>query len=379
MTTRLNQRLVDGAQRDHPPGFQLYCDAVPGLRVKVGQKSASYRYVGTCNDGRNTPVSLTIGRTDAMTLKQAQQRARELKLQLSSGHDPRANRRKADVPTVSEALEEYLATRSRDLSPKTVTWYRGMLDGPLRSLAKRRMDELSRDECRRAHERITEQSGPYFANGAMRCLKALHNDVARTHDLPPNPVSRAVKMNREMPRDAAILPEHMPEMWNALDAIDDPMRRTAWTTCVLTGLRSADVRSARWSNLSNDGVLFVPEPKGRRSFHLPLPTHLLGVLEEHREHTRPWESDFVFPARSRSGHMESLRRSPAFDYHPHQFRHGLRSYGLLAGVDEQVIKLILNHKDASVTGGYLTKAVVVEPMRRGIEAIAETLLSYRTA
>ena len=379
MTSKLSQRLVEGALRDNPPGTQLYCDTVPGLRVKVGRRSASYRYVGTCNHGRNTPVSLTIGRTDAMTLKQAQGAARELKLRLSRGEDPRADKRRAEVPTVAEALDGYLKSRAGDLSPATVKWYHAMIDGPLRSLARRRMDELSRDECRRTHERTTARSGPYLANGAMRCLKALHNDVARTHDLPPNPVSRAVKMNRESPRDAAVLPEHMPQMWRALDALEDPMRRAAWTTCVLTGLRSADVRSARWSNLSEDGVLFVPEPKGRRSFHLPLPSHLLGVLEELREHTRPWESDFMLPARSRSGHMESLRRSPSFDYHPHQFRHGLRSYGLLAGVDEQVIKLILNHKDASVTGGYLTKAVVVEPMRRGIEAIAETLLSYRVA
>lgn len=376
MTTRLNQRLVDGAVREHPPGAQLYCDTVPGLRIKVGQKSASYRYVGTCNDGRNTPVSLTIGRTDAMTLKQAQQQARELKLQLSKGDDPRKDRRRPVIPTVAEALEDYLTTR-KDLSLATVKWYRTMVEGPLKSLAKRRMDELSRDECRRTHERVTEKSGPYLANGAMRCLKALHNDVSRTHDLPPNPVSRAVKMNRERPRDAAVLPEDMPDMWAALNEIEDPMRRTAWTMCVLTGLRSGDVRSARWPNLK-DGVLFVPEPKGSRSFHLPLPSSLMSILEELREHTRPWESDFMFPARSRSGHLETLRRSPAFDYHPHQFRHGLRSYGLLAGVDEQVIKLILNHKDASVTGGYLTKAVALEPMRRGIEAISETLLSYRT-
>ncbi len=379
MPERLKQARVDRVLQTEKAGTQIYCEEVPGLRIKVGKKSATYRYVGTCNDGRSTPVSLTIGRTDAMTFRQAKQKAREIKLQLAQGVDIRRERRRSEVPTVAEALDAYLMSRD-DLSPKTERWYRGMVDGPLKSLARRRMDEVGRDECRRIHERATVSRGPYMANSCMRVLKLLHNDVARTHDLPPNPVSRAVRMNRERARDAAVLPEDMPAMWRALEAIDDPIRRGMWETLLFTGLRSGDMKSMRWSNLGDDGVLLVPSPKGGadRAFRLPLPRHLLQRLEEVRQFTAPMNSDFVFPsATSSTGHITEIRRSPNFDYHPHQFRHSLRSYGLLAGVDEQVLRLLLNHKDASVTGGYLTKAVVVEPMRKRIEAIAETLLSYR--
>jgi integrase len=315
-----------------------------------------------------------------LTVRQAKQKAREIKLQLSQGVDVRRERRRTEVPTVAEALDAYLSSRD-DLSPKTERWYRGMVDGPLKSHARRRMDEVGREECRRIHERATVSRGPYMANSCMRVLKLLHNDVARTQDLPPNPVSRAVRMNKERARDAAILPQDMPAMWRALEAIEDPIRRCMWETLLFTGLRSGDVKSMRWSNLGEDGVLQVPSPKGGsdRAFSLPLPRYLLQRLEELRQHTAPLASDFAFPsATSREGHITEIRRSSNFDYHPHQFRHSLRSYGLLAGVDEQVIKLLLNHKDASVTGGYLTKAVVVEPMRKGIEAISEVLLSYRS-
>lgn len=379
MPEKLTQTRVDRVLQTEEAGAQIYCDEVPGLRIKVGKRSATYRYVGTCNDGRSTPISLTIGRIDAMTLRQAKHKAREIKLQLSQGVDVRQDRRRKEVPTVAEALAGYLASRD-DLSPKTERWYRGMVDGPLKSLARRRMDEVSRDECRRIHEKASAKRGPYMANSCMRVLKLLHNDVARTHDLPPNPVTRAVRMNRERPRDAAILPRDMPAMWRALEMIDDPIRRSMWEVLLFTGLRSGDVKSMRWSNLDDDGVLLVPSPKGGsdRGFSLPLPRHLLQRLEELKQYTAPLASDFVFPsAASCSGHITEIRRTSVFDYHPHQFRHSVRSYGLLAGVDEQVIKLILNHKDTSVTGGYLTKAVVVEPMRDGIEAIARTLLSYR--
>lgn len=379
MPERLTQARVDRVLQTEEAGAQVYCDEVPGLRIKVGKKSATYRYVGTCNDGRSTPVSVTIGRTDAMTVRQAKQRAREIKLQLSQGIDVRQDRRRSEVPTVAEALEGYLASRD-DLSPKTERWYRGMVDGPQRSLSRRRMDEVSRDECRRIHEKATVKRGPYMANSCMRVLKLLHNDVARTHDLPPNPVSRAVRMNREQARDAAILPQDMPAMWKALEAINDPIRRCMWETLLFTGLRSGDVKSMRWSNLGDDGVLLVPSPKGGsdRAFRLPLPRHLLQRLEELRQHTAPMASDFMFPsATSSTGHITEIRRSTAFDYHPHQFRHGVRTYAIEAGVDLQVVQLILNHKAQGVTGGYLTAGAALGPMRDGIEAISRVLLSFR--
>jgi integrase len=346
------------------------------MRVKIGAKTATYRYCGTINDGTSRPFNVTIGRTDLMTLKQAQDKARHIKLQASQGEDPRRPD-KPDVPTVSQALERYVD--GRNLSPRTSDWYRSMVEGPLASIARRRMDELSRDECRNLHERLTRTRGAYMANGAMRTLKALYNDVARTVDLPVNPVSRAVRFNKEKRRDAAVLPEDMPLMWERLQSVENPIRRMAWLTCILTGLRVGDVTKMRWEHIDEDGVLTVPSPKGGtdRAFRLPLPKFLVNELNTFRSVSEMWSGGWVFPAKSRSGHISLLRQTPEFPYFAHQFRHGVRSYALLAGVDEAVTKLILNHKDASVTGGYLTKGVVIDAMRKGIEDISAHLLSYR--
>lgn len=378
MKAKLTQPLVDRVLNDHDPGTVVMDEVVPGLRITVGKKSASYRLSGTINDGSSTPITLTVGRTDAMTVKQARTKAKELKLQLSQGEDPRQEKRE-QVPTVKEALDNYLASRT-DLSPATVEWYETMVRVPLKHLAKRRMDQVTRDDCRRTHEKVTRDRGSYMGNACMRVLKLLHNDVARTIDLPPNPVTRAVKMNKERPRDAALPPENMPAMWTALQAIEDPIRRIAWETLLFTGLRSNDVKTMKWSNIRDDGVLLVPNPKGGedRKFLLPLPRHLLQRLEELRDHTRPFDSEWCFPApKARSGHLEALRRTEEFDYHAHQFRHNLRSHAVAAGVDLQLIQLILNHRPAGVTWSYLTAAAVLEPMRDAMEKIADVLLGYR--
>lgn len=222
MATRFTQASVNAAGQEHPPGTQLYDSEVPGLRVVVGKTGCSFKFVGRINDGTDRYVSVSIGRTDDVGLRTARQRATELRLALRRGTDPRTP--KSTVPTLADALERYLSGRA-DLSPATSSWYRQKVEGPLRPLAKLPVDRIDRETARTTHERLTRRIGPYGANSAMRVLKLLLNDVARTHDLPPNPVSRGVRMNRESARDWAIAPGGMPLAWRQLDAMEDRVRR----------------------------------------------------------------------------------------------------------------------------------------------------------
>lgn len=67
----------------------------------------------------------------------------------------------------------------------------------------------------------------------MWTRRVVHNDAARAHDLPPNPVTGAVRINREQKRDDAVPPLDMPEMWRRLDSVDCPIMRRAWLTLLL--------------------------------------------------------------------------------------------------------------------------------------------------
>lgn len=109
MTTKLSQSMVERLHQDHPQGSQLYDEQVAGLRLVVGKKASTFKLVGRKNDGSGQYVSLTIGRTDQISLKSARAEAQSLRLRLARGEDPR--RKKSEVPTVAEALERYLASR----------------------------------------------------------------------------------------------------------------------------------------------------------------------------------------------------------------------------------------------------------------------------
>lgn len=375
MTTRLTQAAVTRLGEECPPGRQLYDSEAKGLRLVVGKNGTSYKHVGRINDGTDRYVTVTIGRTDEVSLRTARERSAELRLALRRGDDPR--RPKVKVPTIEQAMERYLAGRP-DLSPETVRWYRKKVEVPLAPLRKLPVDRIDRETVRTLHEKITRKAGPYGANGAMRVLKLLLNDVARTHDLDPNPVSRGVRMNKEEARDWAVGPQEMPLLWRRLDDMDDRVRRACWLLMLTTGLRSTNARSARWEHLEDDGVLFVPKAKSGRSFRLPLPRLVVQELGEVRELTAPLESPLMFPSsKSKSGYIERMARTAEFPYAPHQMRHTYRTHALEAGIDFQSVTMLMDHANTHVSFNYITRAHLTGHLRECQERVCARLLSYR--
>ena len=375
MTTRLTQATVNRIAELHEKGAQVYDEDVSGLRIVVGSKSDSYKLVGRINDGSDRYVSIVIGRTDEVSLNTARDKANELRLTLRRGDDPRFAKRA--VTCLRTAWARYKDTRGVELRPSTVGWYEEKVQGPLKPILDIPFDRLDRETVRSLHEKITRKSGPYGANGAMRALKAIYNDAARTLDLPPNPVSLAVRMNKEAPRQWALDAAALTTAWRALDRMDDQLRAACWTVMLLTGLRSHDARSMRWEHLDVDGVLTVPSPKGgeARAFRLPLPRRLLQVLEKVKQDTAPLASHFVFPsAASKSGHIEEMRRTDEFPHAPHQMRHTYRTWALEAGVDMQTITLLMNHRPAGVTWGYVTRDHLLGHMREAQEQVCAALV-----
>ncbi|GAA6187643.1 integrase family protein [Litorivita sp. NS0012-18] len=379
MATKLTQSVVDKIRHDQEAGAQVYDADVSGLRIVIGKKSSSYKLMGRINDGTDRYISFVIGRTDEVSLKSARERAKELRLTLRRGEDPRVP--KNAIPSLSQVADSYFASRGQELSRRTLAWYQQKVEGPLSSLKKIPVDRIDRATVKALHEKITRKTGAYGANGAMRVLKLLINDAARTHDLPPNPVTRGVRMNQEKARDWAVGPDEMPLLWRQLDGLEDRVRRCCWLVMLLTGLRSGDARSMKWEHLDQDGVLTVPSPKGgeAKAFKLPLPKFLVQELGEVRDLTRPLESPFVFPSStSKSGHIEQMCRTKGFPYAPHQMRHTYRTHAMEAGVDFQTVTLLLNHANPHVSFNYVTREHLLGHMREAQEKVGLRLMSFRS-
>lgn len=376
MPTKLTQSLARQMADTSKPGTIIYDQEVSGLRLVVGAKSSSWKLVGRINDGSGLYVTLTIGRVEEMTLKTARQKAIELRQALARGEDPR--RPKAAVPTVQQAMTRYLAANKDNLEKSTLDDYRRHTEGPLASILRLPMSSIDRSLCRNLHEKLSRKRGPYAANTALRMLRLLYNDVLRDHDLPPNPVTLAVRFNKEVARDWAISAEEMPKLWRSLDTLDNQVMRGCWMLMLFTGLRSSNARSARWDWLDADGVLTVPKTKAGRVFKLPLPRYLIQELEALRYYTKPLASPFIFPATTtRTGHISVLRSDRGFPYQPHALRHNYRTWAFEAGIDFQTVTYLMDHTNPHVSFRYVTRANLTGHLREAQEKVAERLLSFR--
>lgn len=96
MTTQLSQSSMGKLHKEHPQGAIFYDSTVPGLRVVVGKKASSFKLMGRINNPGGTYVTVSLGRTDQVSLKTA--RAEAIRLKRARGEDPR--RVKLEVPTV---------------------------------------------------------------------------------------------------------------------------------------------------------------------------------------------------------------------------------------------------------------------------------------
>ena len=166
------------------------------------------------------------------------------------------------------------------------------------------------------HEKITQENGPYIANGCMRSLRAIYNHARKAaRSLPAeNPVT-AVDWNSEKRRNTALGLNELPPWVGQLRALDNLIRREFHWFLLLSGSRPDALKRARIEHVDfRSRILHIPKPKGGeiRAFDIPLSRQMIRCLVRvvrlgrilHPVQGQEW----LFPADSESGHLVSTRR-----------------------------------------------------------------------
>jgi integrase len=308
-----------------------------------------------------------------MSLREARVKAKDIMSQIQSGIDPNEQSPTGRL-TLDEAWKLFQRGRGRELSPFTIKWYEGHLSRGLKKWCSTPLAAIGRADCARLHDKLTEERGPYEANGAMRAFSSLYNDATRIEDLPPNPVKLGVRKNREKPRDWALGLDDLRGWWERVSKVENAVKREAHITMMFTGLRSLSLKMARWDHLDEGGNLLIETVKGGRQFTLPLPRFILDRLADLKCETEKLESPFIFPsARSGLRHLNDLRIDGLPQ--PHAYRHTFRTLALECGIDFTSVSLLLNHAVAHVSFNYITRDKVISHLREQIEKMSTLLQS----
>ena len=244
---KLNKTYIDGLPYPEQ-GQVFYWDAdLQGFGLYIGIKSKTW-FVEKRID--NKTKRITLGKYPALTAEAARINAMKAINKMADGIDPAKEKREKKIKavTLGEVFVAFLD--ARQLKPKTVRDYTGVMNNIYPDWQKLPITSLSRDAVERRHKKIGEERGEAYANLGARTLRSVLNYASakyETHQglsiLPENPVKRISQTRSwyKIERRTGHLKPHQLAAWfKAVLAIDNPTIRDYLIFAILTGCRKEE-------------------------------------------------------------------------------------------------------------------------------------------
>lgn len=398
-------------------GERVWDSEIGGFYARRGKHGVAFRVMADLptkvvkqrlNGGRT--LERTIGRFGTLpgevTAKAARTQARHMISLIKKGVDPDGSATSVDGPTLAVAWEEYKTDYmvKRGRSEKTIRFYEACYkrlnwhDKLLTVIAsdpKALKDEHAR--LTKVHRRKgknalkDEHAGKSAADSTMEFLGRIYDHARGTYPgLPEWPRKAVVKHGPSRRKQGRIGSAELAAWWGETEKLE-PIKREFVRFLLFSGLRATDAMTASWANVDEaKGTLFVPKPKGHRddrsrafTLHLTAPM-LAGLraardawLEEGHE-SSPW----LFPSiRAAEGHLADSRAQYTDDdgnvrqvKTGHDLRRSFSDIAKTAGVPEEVVGVLMNHKPRTITGSYHDPNATPDFYRAAMERISAKIM-----
>ncbi|MBC7311967.1 MAG: integrase family protein, partial [Rhizobium sp.] len=287
--------------------------------------------------GAAKEARITIGPYGVFTPDQAREVARENLRSMRMGIDPRDVKRQDEAMkiTLRQVADAYFA-RPGMLKLSTRNEMDRHIEQVFETWKDRPIVSITPAECRKRYEDMATKGlrgkgpAPTQASIAMVTLRTLINfarDEYKRLDGAPlidhNPVSILKKELRpSAPRTRHVDRKKVGEFWHLLnDARKTPFNEDALAGLdlvmflLLTGARRNEGASLTWDRVNIDDEdagncwWHIPDPKNKNPVWLPLSSQAVAILKSRprQKDGRGKESPYVFPSRSKSGHIMDTR------------------------------------------------------------------------
>lgn len=236
--------------------------------------------------------------------------------------------------------------------------------------------EITRAQVSKLHTEIGRRA-PIEANRTLEILSRMY-ELARDWEIipesAPNP-ARRIKRFEEISRELWVKEDEMPRLLDSISRVRDGNVRIAFMLLLFTALRKHELLSLRWKDVDWSTLHFVvrrENVKTKKTHYLPI-----TPLVEELLRSLPKSSEYVFPSKSRQGHLRRIEKSwkqvrvraGMQDLWLHDLRRSAGSWLANDGVSLQVIQKLLNHSSLSATQIYA---------RLQTKPVREALTTYQT-
>jgi hypothetical protein len=365
----MRPKLTPAMCREAKIGSVLWDHEIPGLMLRVRTRVRAWHFYHRTRAG--TERRPCIGHFPEMSLNRAREVARDLAIEVARGNDPSGEwraKRDSTSPaswTVGELMTKYLARDDlRDTTLQAVRHHLPYLSG-IRTLQLR---DLTKSRCRAAHAAIGAKT---VADGAFRYLRAAYNWACKYDDANELPTGAhsplaGVKWN---PKRAKPMHEIDLEHWSKqLRLVPDP-RRQFHALMALGGFRGGTLAGARWDYIKADRIVFPGDSmKSGRMFVCPLSRQMNDVLN-----SITMKGPFLFPAKSKSGHLTVWREPELEPATGHQLRKQYKSVATSIGIPDAISGALLDHAQVGLNASYESRLAMFDALADAQQRISDAL------
>lgn len=391
MKLKLTARAIERLAAPDPSGKQkLHWDTeLKGFGVLCSGTTTTKTYVVQRDLPGGNTRRVTIAPVNVIDLDKARDDAKLVLADFYKGIDPKAGRR--GEATVRTALEEYL-TVNTDLRPGSAVNYRhavethltSWLDTPLRHITREMVEEKLRAIAKTVAGR-SNGNGHAAANGAMRALRALYNFAADrappANPMPPNPVKLKKAWLPVERRTRSVVVEELPKFYKAVCALPSTVARDYLLLLLFTGLRRREAAALRWEEVDLKArVIRLPAARAKagKKLDLPMSDFVHDLLVARRA---IGDAKWVFPANSKSGHLEepkfplrAVAEASGIRVSVHDLRRTFITIAKSTDMSVIALKALVNHSlGKDVTEGYVQMSA--ERLREPAQRVADRLKS----
>ncbi|EKM99390.1 MULTISPECIES: site-specific integrase [unclassified Acidocella] len=330
------------------------------------QRRSTVTFYFRYKDARGRQHEVRLGRLGDVTVDQARKRAEQLKVEVSLGGDPAAEKAKLRaVPTVDEFVRDRYLPHAREHQRSAHNTEAYLRKRILPALGKKALDEVTQaDVVELRRKLVAEGLAAGTVNRHLACVRALFNSALRWQLYEGKNPAASPGMLREQHRDKYLSPGETRALVKALDADKDETAAAVLALLIVTGARRGEVLNATWENVDLERcILTVPRSKSGRTRHIPLSPVAVAILQRQlaKRAIHP-ENPHVFPSARRAGQpVEGVRGAwrrarvaaglPE-DLRIHDLRHSFASALANSGTPLNEIGTVLGHSQLSTTQRY---------------------------
>ena len=347
------------------------------LFIRVTPSTRTFYWQRTIKGKQNT---VTISKYPVINADQARDRADDIAADYVKGTDVQAEiRADRQEMTLGELWADYRVNRKRGQG-RISEAYEYLYNRHYVHWENKALSDISYSMARKLILDIRPDA-PVHANRVHRLGKAIFNHGIKELRLKvENPFLFSQVSEKGRSRKTFRLHRaDMPAFMAALETLPGDNMRVLFLASLFSGRRIGEVRSMRWVDVDLQGGLWtIPDTKSGMSQECVIPKPLVELLTDRKPTIN---SQWVFPAHSKTGHVEAIntaweqvRKETGFTHlQARDLRGTLASWLQEAGVPLVGAQQQLGHADSSTTAGSYT-TISHSLQRIGVDAAVSAML-----